>query len=41
MHDGRDLAKISYTFESGDKTFEVYYDTEEEKTTFEVFTLTR
>lgn len=41
MHDGRDLAKISYTFESGGKTFAVYYDTETEKTTFEVFTLTR
>lgn len=41
MHDGRDLAKISYTFESVGKTFAVYYDTETEKTTFEVFTLTR
>lgn len=41
MYDGRDLAKISYTFESDGKTFAVYYDTEEEKTTFEVFTLTR
>lgn len=41
MHDGRDLAKISFTFESGGKTFAVYYDTETEKITFEVFTLTR
>ena len=41
MYDGRDLAKISYTFESVGKTFAVYYDTETEKTTFEVFTLTR
>lgn len=36
MHDGRDLAKISYTFENGGKTFVVYYDTEEGKTTFEI-----
>lgn len=41
MYDGRDLAKISYTFESGGKTFAVYYDTETEKITFEVFTLIR
>lgn len=41
MYDGRDLAKISYTFESGGKTFAVYYDTETEKITFEIFTLIR
>lgn len=41
MYDGRDLAKILYTFESGGKTFTVYYDTETEKITFEVFTLIR
>lgn len=41
MYDGRDLDKISYTFESDGKTFTVYYDTETEKITFEVFTLTR
>lgn len=41
MYDGRDLAKISYTFESNGKTFTVYYDTETEKITFEVFTLIR
>lgn len=41
MHDGRDLAKISYTFNSGGKTFAVYYDTETEKITFEVFRLIR
>lgn len=41
MYDGRDLTKISYTFESGGKTFTVYYDTETEKITFEVFTLIR
>lgn len=41
MYDGRDLAKILYTFESGGKTFAVYYDTETEKITFEVFTLIR
>lgn len=41
MHDGRDLTKISYTFESDGKTFAVYYDTKTEKITFEVFTLTR
>lgn len=41
MYDGRDLSKISYTFESDGKTFTVYYDTETEKITFEVFTLIR
>lgn len=41
MYDGRDLAKISYNFESNGKTFTVYYDTETEKITFEVFTLIR
>ena len=41
MHDGRDLAKISYTFDSDGKTFAVYYDTETEKITFDVFTLIR
>lgn len=41
MYDGRDLAKISYTFDSDGKTFAVYYDTETEKITFEVFTLIR
>lgn len=41
MYDGKDLVKISYTFESNGKTFTVYYDTETEKITFEVFTLIR